>query len=282
VVVPGARGAPFRVEATDGGLRLTVHGVTSGAAAPVAPGHPYVRGVATAPAADGVRYDVALAGAPWGYKAWYDANGDVVLRVRTPPAIDPANPLRGIRILVDPGHPPGGATGPTGLTEAEANLNISLPLAEKLRARGAEVHLTRTGNVAVGLAERTAQAVRVDAHLLVSVHNNAFPEGVNPFRRHGTSTFYFHPFSAQLARALNREILEVTRIPDRGHNVSNLALVRPTWMPSTLTESLYMKIPEQEAALRDPAFVDRLAEAHVRGIEAFLRQRAAGGGAGAS
>jgi N-acetylmuramoyl-L-alanine amidase len=281
VVVPGACGAPFRVETTDSGVRLTVHGVTAGSAAPVTLGHPFVRGVATTSAADGVRYDVSLAGAPWGYKAWYDANGDVVLRVRTPPAIDPASPLRGIRILVDPGHPPGGATGPTGLTEAEANLNISLPLAEKLRARGAEVHLTRTGNVAVGLAERTAHAVRVDAHLLVSVHNNAFPEGVNPFRRHGTSTFYFHPFSAHLARALNREILEVTRIPDRGHNVSNLALVRPTWMPSTLTESLYMMIPEQEAALRDPAFVDRLAEAHVRGIEAFLRQRADGGGAGA-
>ena len=54
----------------------------------------------------------------------------------------------------------------------------------------------------------------------------------------------------------------------------NLALVRPTWMPSTLTESLFMPIPEQESALRDPAFLDQLAEAHARGIEAFLRARA--------
>jgi N-acetylmuramoyl-L-alanine amidase len=277
MVVRGARGAPFRVEAADRALRLTVHGVQGGAAA-AAPGQPFVQGVTSQAVAGGVRYEVALAGAPWGYAAWYTADGDLVLRVRTPPRIDAGQPLRGIRIFIDPGHPPGGATGPTGMTEAEANLAISLPLAEKLRARGAEVLLSRTQNVSVGLAERTAMAVAADAHLLVSVHNNAFPEGVNPFRRHGTSTYYFHPFSAGLARRLNAEILATTRIPDRGANVSNLALVRPTWMPSALTESLYMMIPEQEAALRDPAFVDRLADAHVRGIEAFLRERAGTGG----
>jgi N-acetylmuramoyl-L-alanine amidase len=45
-------------------------------------------------------------------------------------------------------------------------------------------------------------------------------------------------------------------------------------MPSVITESLFMMFPEQENALRDPAFLDRLAAAHVRGIEAFLRERA--------
>jgi N-acetylmuramoyl-L-alanine amidase len=76
---------------------------------------------------------------------------------------------------------------------------------------------------------------------------------------------------------LDREIVGVTRIRDIGARQDNLALARPTWLPSTLTESLFMPIPEQEAALRDPAFLDRLAEAHVRGIEAFLRERAAAG-----
>jgi N-acetylmuramoyl-L-alanine amidase len=47
-------------------------------------------------------------------------------------------------------------------------------------------------------------------------------------------------------------------------------------MPTALTESLFMPIPEQEAALRNPEFVERLADAHVRGIEAFLRERALG------
>ena len=80
-------------------------------------------------AAGGSAYALSLAGGPWGYKAWYEANGDLVVRVRRPPAIDPANPLRGRRIVIDPGHPPAGATGPTGLYEGDANLAIALPLA---------------------------------------------------------------------------------------------------------------------------------------------------------
>jgi N-acetylmuramoyl-L-alanine amidase len=114
-------------------------------------------------------------------------------------------------------------------------------------------------------------AVRTDAQLLISIHNNAFAEGMNPFRTNGTSTYYFHPFSAPLARALDREIVAVTRITDLGAKRENLALARPTWMPSTLTESLYMPMPQQEAALQNPAFVQRLAAAHVAGIESFLR-----------
>jgi N-acetylmuramoyl-L-alanine amidase len=274
-----AGGRPFLVEVTQTGAVVTVYGATAITAT----------GGATGQAAGGsARITVPTAGMPWGYKAWYEANGDLVVRIRNAPAIDPANPLRGRRIVIDPGHPPAGATGPTGLYEGDANLAISLPLAEKLRARGAEVILTRTGreglvsstNSTTELRARVQLAVDRDADLLVSVHNNAFGEGADPFRAQGTSVYYFHPMSAALAQALDREIVGLTRIPDIGARVSNLALARPTWLPTALTESLFMPIPEQEAALRDPAFVDALAEAHVRGIEAFLRARATAGGGG--
>jgi N-acetylmuramoyl-L-alanine amidase len=277
-----AGGRPFLVEVTETGAVVTVYGATSAALRP-----PPAGTQAAAEAMGGsARFTVRTAGMPWGYKAWYEANGDLVVRVRQPPAIDAANPLRGRRIVIDPGHPPAGATGPTGLYEGDANLAISLPLAEKLRARGAEVILTRTGreglvsstNASQELGARVRLAVERDADLLISVHNNAFGESADPFRAHGTSVYYFHPTSAGLAQALDREIVGVTQIPDIGARVGNLALVRPTWLPTALTESLFMPIPEQEAALRDPAFVERLADAHLRGIEAFLRARAAAGG----
>jgi N-acetylmuramoyl-L-alanine amidase len=44
-------------------------------------------------------------------------------------------------------------------------------------------------------------------------------------------------------------------------------------MPSVLTESLYMMHPQQEQALRDRAFIDALAEAHVRALELFALNR---------
>jgi N-acetylmuramoyl-L-alanine amidase len=265
--------APFLVEAEGSRLHVTVYGARPGTLN--APAGPVVTAATQATVAEGTqRFTLQLARPAWGYRASYRPDGALAVQVRRPPQIDAANPLRGIRVVIDPGHPPAGAVGPTGLREAEANLAIALPLAERLRARGAEVILTRTENVPVGLAERTQLAVQRNADILVSVHNNAFGEAANPFRAHGTSTYYFHPFSADLARALNRELVGVTRLPDLGALQSNLALVRPTWMPTALTESVFMPIPEQEAALRDPGFVSRLADAHVRGLEEFLRQRA--------
>jgi N-acetylmuramoyl-L-alanine amidase len=282
-----AGGRPFLVETSDSGAVVTVYGVAGGSMETTARFDGWFGAAAQRQAAGGSAYALSLAGGPWGYKAWYEANGDLVVRVRRPPAIDPANPLRGRRIVIDPGHPPAGATGPTGLYEGDANLAIALPLAEKLRAAGAEVILTRTGreglvsstNSSQELRARVQLAIDRGADLLVSVHNNAFGEGANPFRRQGTEVYYFHPHAAQLAQTLHEAIVGVTGIPPKGALVSNLALARPTWLPAALTESLFMPIPEQEAALRDPAFVDRLAEAHVRGIEAFLRARAPTGGA---
>jgi N-acetylmuramoyl-L-alanine amidase len=266
--------APFLVEADSAGLHLTVYGQPGGGELRVATDD-FVTGAGQRTVGAGaLRVDVALSRWLWGYRAYYEADGTLVVRIRRPPRIDPASPLRGIRIVVDPGHPPAGAIGPTGFHEKDANLAIGLRLAERLRAAGADVRLTRSADVVVDLGARPAMAVAMDADLLVSVHNNAFGNEAKPSRDHGTSTYWFHPLSADLARTLDRRIAATTMVPDLGAKQGNLALVRPTWMPSVLTESLFMPIPEQEAALRDPGFLDRLADAHVRGIEDFLRMRA--------
>lgn len=215
-----------------------------------------------------------LARRPWGYQTLWAENGDLLLRVRRPPEIDPDRPLRGLLIAVDPGHPPAGAYGPTGFTEAQANLAIALRLRPLLEAAGARVLMTRTDQTAVPLQARTTSVVAAGADLLVSIHNNAFPDGVNPFENHGTSVYYFHRHSVDLARSLQRELLRELRLRDLGIGRANLALVRPTWMPAALTETMYLMVPRQEAALRDPAVQERIARAHRDAIEAFLRGRA--------
>ena len=42
-------------------------------------------------------------------------------------------------------------------------------------------------------------------------------------------------------------------------------------MPAVLSETMFLMIPAQEAALRDAAVQDRIARAHVRALEAFLQ-----------
>jgi N-acetylmuramoyl-L-alanine amidase len=214
---------------------------------------------------------VELTEAVWGWQTFWDEGGALVVRIRRPPAIDARRPLAGLRIGIDAGHPPGGATGPTGLTEADANLAISKELVRMLRDAGAEVLETRPDTAAVALGDRPQMATEAGVHLLVSVHNNAFPDGVNPFENAGTSTFYNQPQSMMLARHMQRELLREFGLRDLGIARADLALVRPTWMPSVLTETMFMMVPEQEAALRDPAVQRRIAAAHLRGLEGFVR-----------
>ena len=195
-----------------------------------------------------------------------------MVRVRRPPEVDERRPMAGLLIGVDAGHPPGGAIGPTRLTEAEANLAISKHLVRMLEEAGARVLQTRPDTAAVALGERPLRAEREGVHLLVSVHNNAFPDGVNPFENNGTTVFYNAPQSLGLARWMQRELVRELGLRDLGVARADLALVRPTWFPSVLTETLFLMVPEQEAALRDPRVHERIARAHFRAIERFLRE----------
>jgi N-acetylmuramoyl-L-alanine amidase len=228
------------------------------------------------PADSVFRVTVQLSAPVWGYHTFYEAGGALVLRIRRPPPIDPAAALRGLVIAVDPGH--GGedraTRGPTGLTEADANLSIALALRDLLQQAGARVVMTRTTDATVPLADRPRMAADSGAHILVSVHNNAFPDGVNPWVNNGTSTYYYHPQSVELARLFQHELLQELALRDIGYGRADLALVRPTWMPAVLTETMFLMIPQQEAALRDPAVHRRIARAHLRALQAFLLRRA--------
>lgn len=273
VRVPLTRRLPYAVEEGDRSLSLLVYGATSRASF-MQHGRvdPYIeRGEWSQPRDDLFRLDMHLAGRPWGYETRWDG-GDLVLRIRRPPAIDPGDPLRGLTVVVDPGH--GGADrftmGPTGLTEADANLAIARPLAELLERRGARVLMTRMTDTTVSLVQRTDLAENEDADLFISVHNNAFPDGVNPWENNGTSVYYTHPRAAELAWAVHRELLGELGLRDIGVGRADLHVTRMTWAPSILTETMFMMIPEQEAALRDPDVQRRIAVAHLRGIMRWL------------
>ena len=82
------------------------------------------------------------------------------------------------------------------------------------------------------------------------------------------------PRSAPLARALDRALVRQFGFRDLGMGRGDLALVRPTWMPSALTEGLFIMVPDQEYWLNSPEGQRRYARGIVEGVEAFLRERA--------
>jgi N-acetylmuramoyl-L-alanine amidase len=221
---------------------------------------------------DRVRITLTLSQPVFGWQSiWDESRRQFVLRVRRPPLIDAANPLRGLTIAVDPGHPPAGATGPTGLYEGDAVFPVGEQVAQLLRARGANVVMTRTSLAPVGLTERGVTARRASAHAFISVHLNALPDGVNPFTANGTSTLFYHQNSEPLARPVQEELMKRFGLRDLGVHYQNLAVARPTWYPSVLAEGLFLMLPEQEAAMRDAGFQRKYAEGLVVGLERYFR-----------
>ncbi len=222
---------------------------------------------------DELTFSVELSEPVWGYRARWSRN-DLVLEIRRPPRLSTGDPLRGRLIAIDPGHPPMGATGPTGLREADANLAVALRLRTMLQAAGARVVMTRTADTAVDLWSRLATADTSGAELLVSIHNNALPDGINPFTNNGTSVFYNHPRSLPLAAEIQRALVRRLKLPDLGIGRADLALVRATWMPAALCEGMFLILPDQEAQLRSRQGQGLYARGVLEGIRAFLRARA--------
>lgn len=241
-----------------------------------------------------LRIELSFAWPVWGHRVAFEpgdprayegpragtdpgAASGLVLRlaIRRPPEIDSHEPLEGRRIAVDPGHPGAGSYGPTGLYEGDANLAIARRLVDLLDDAGAEPILIRPDREALGLYERTRRARERGAELFVSIHNNALPDGIRPGERAGTGTYYYHPHSAALARAVQSGMVRHMGLPDLGVLWGDLAVAREPWMPAVLAEGAFMMIPSHEAALRTDEFRERYARGVLEGIEEFLAGTAA-------
>jgi N-acetylmuramoyl-L-alanine amidase len=183
-----------------------------------------------------------------------------------------AKRLDGLSICLDPGHggSESGAIGCGGMTEADINLGISLKLRDLLEREGAHVIMTRTTNAEVSLAKRVEIANQNNVDILLSVHNNALPDGRDPWTEHGTSSYWYHPQSTELAHALKIGIEHHLAFGDLATRWQNLALTRPSAMLSVLTESGFMVNPDEYAILEEPAGQEEAAQGMLKGLIDYL------------
>jgi N-acetylmuramoyl-L-alanine amidase len=204
----------------------------------------------------------------WGYNVFYDGD-DLVVEIRQTPNLEKG--LHALKICLDPGHyPETGAVGPTGLREDVANMGIALELKKLLEDNGAKVVMTHTGTEIVALYDRPKIAIKDSCDILISIHNNALPDGVNPFYNNGSSTYYYHPQALALARSIQSEFLKTLQLPDYGTYYGNLALTRSPQLLSVLVECAFMMIPQQEELLGTEKFQKQCAEAIYQGLVNFL------------
>jgi N-acetylmuramoyl-L-alanine amidase len=293
LVIPIAERPPFFVEEGERTLDLTLYDTRSSTDLVTYPTSDSLLRLVewNQQASDRVRYRLRLNQEPFGYLVFYET-GSLVLRVRRKPGpvitpalqramragdeagrpVIPPSPLAGLTIAVDPGHPPAGATGPTGYYEADAVLPVAFALQRLLQRRGASVVMTRTTPEAVDLALRPVIARRANAHAFVSLHYNAYGDGINPFQMpNGMEVYFYRPHSELLARTVQTGLVRYQPLVDQGIHYRSLAVVRTTWMPAVLAEGGFIIIPEQENAMRTAEFQERYARAVADGLEEYFR-----------
>lgn len=208
----------------------------------------------------------------WGYWVDYD-DTNLVLHIKGKPNVNLSdNSLAGLKICVDPGHggAESGAIGCSGTREATINFAIAKRVEQLLQARGAEVIMTRDGDVDVSLADRVATAVLNKADLLVSIHGNSLPDGLNPWTEYGTSSYYYHPQSLQLASHIRQGVVNHLGFNDYHTRWQNLFVCRPSQMPAQLVEIGFINNPDELSEMLSPAGQEKAAIGIVNGVHQFL------------
>jgi N-acetylmuramoyl-L-alanine amidase len=209
----------------------------------------------------------------WGYKMRYDGT-TLVLSLKHPPRVERS--LKGISILIDPGHggPEDlGSRGPTGYPEKEVALIVSKLVRDRLIAKGATVYMTREEDIDLYPNDRAAMINQMQPTLAVSLHYNALPDAGDAVNTAGIGSFWYNAQSHGLAVFLHNYLVERLDRPSYGVFWNNLALTRPTVAPAVLMELGFMINPREFEWVTDGEAQEKLADALADGIEEWVRMQ---------
>jgi N-acetylmuramoyl-L-alanine amidase/uncharacterized protein YjdB len=168
-----------------------------------------------------------------GFKAYYDANDNLVFRFKNPP-----KSIKGTKIAIDPGHggaDRGGEGSDSRYPETVITHAMAGTVAEELESRGANVLVLDADGIEG--PERAQLAEKWGADMLISLHCNT--SSINP-NASGTEAFYFYPFSYQLAAQSAGRVSKSYDVPNRGAKLSYYHVTLSSQMPSILLETGFM------------------------------------------
>lgn len=184
-----------------------------------------------------------------------------------------------MKFCIDPGHGgyDPGAVGPSGLKEKDVTLPVSLLLAQKLRAAGQEVKLTREGdagdwNSDSDLWRRCQIANDYGADVFISNHANAsanpLGKGMEVYTTKGQTDA--DPIAESIADYLIAAFPGLVFRADLSDGdkdkEANFYVLARTYMPAVLVELAFISNPNEEVLLRSPDYQEKAAEAIFQGL----------------
>ena len=188
-------------------------------------------------------------------------------------------------VVIDAGHggrdPGAVANGKT--YEKDINLQIASLVAQRLKAVGVAVHMTRDDDTYVENPSRAALANRVKAALFVSHHANAVNENYRGPAINGYE-IYVHPRASAQSRAAAEAISQSLRtagIQPQGTSLpreKDLLVLRETTGPAVLVEVGYMTDARELVLITSASYQKKVADAVSRGIVEYLEGQVAQSG----
>ncbi|MEN6313911.1 MAG: family 10 glycosylhydrolase [Clostridiaceae bacterium] len=208
-----------------------------------------------------------------GYYIEKTASGILLHVKRHAKAAAGGSPLKGITIMLDPGHGGSdtGAIGPLGLNYAEEtiNLNTALKLRKELEALGAKVLMTRTTDVTLSLSDRLTASRNALPDMFLSIHANSMEDNVDISRIDGFSVHYKETLAAPLSEILLDQAVKIGRTK-KGIRYDNFYVVRGTWTPSMLIENGFVPNPNEFELLTSDNEQTKLAKSLAEGIAQYF------------
>jgi N-acetylmuramoyl-L-alanine amidase len=217
----------------------------------------------------------------WGYEGSFKDNS-FILRIKSAPSLADRESLKGLTVILDPGHGGrnSGAVGAGGLEEKDANLGISLDLKKLLEESGAHVVMTRevdrdltpeTSPVSEELQARVDRARENNGTIFISIHNNALADVNEGRRARGTFTYFYRLQSLELAKAINESLSGALNEQKNAFILRSFHVIRQSAMPAVLVEVTFISNPQEEEKLRSGDYRMKAAKGIHRGIMEFMK-----------
>ncbi len=187
-------------------------------------------------------------------------------------------------VVIDPGHggEDGGAISCTGIPESKINLEIAAKLNDLLNLLGYQTKMIRTTDISVytegeslaakkisDLKHRAAMVNEIPNALLISVHQNHFPDS----RYSGAQVFYGKDAaSSQLAENLQADFIKHLNPGSRrkAKACKNVYLMEKASCTAILVECGFLSNYEEEASLRTPEYQQKISCVIASGISRYL------------
>lgn len=176
-----------------------------------------------------------------------------------------------MKIMLDAGHGYNtpGKRSPDGMHEYEYNRAVAIHARNLLwNYQNVTVHFAHSDQEDVPLQERTDKANSLNVDVYVSIHANAFGSG--GWNNVGGIETFVHPsrppIAYQLAQKIQRNLVAVTGLDDRGVKTADFHVLRATRMDAVLAECGFMTNRNEARLLRSDTYRRAVAEAIVKAL----------------